>query len=453
MFKLISLLWLIVLISYCRNYAINKGHSFISLGMNQSNEQKHNGLGDGEEKTVDNSRNSNKDKELFKTAIINQSKIDNKNESKVIVTPSANEVKDQSDGRIHQPDKKDEELKQEELQQEKPQSKDEIINLQNEISSILDNIKILGSELITTSSSSKDILKEIDDLQNSFAKMQFEITTDSNEQHKRIGILNDRLSSHLKQQLTHQLFLTEKTEEEINSSIKTDEAALSSLEHEIYLNTKCSSYQSCSQCATDSSCGWCISTDKCVEGDSERPLFTQCQSYSFSICDKEALCSQTTCGVCIANSICSWCATSHKPYCSKEIDNNHCDKDLIINILGDNTICPMVNYKLKYEGGPQPNFLKENLVMEKRKQLKEKYTSIAKGIEIKNTRLDDFKKQKEAIKDQLSLIDQQKEDFDIIEEDKNQQVFSDGFRIKMMNVFRTELQTFLENLKKKINQH
>lgn len=46
----------------------------------------------------------------------------------------------------------------------------------------------------------------------------------------------------------------------------------------------CDELHSCQACLTNTTCGWCTSNSKCIEGDSFGPFSKLCERYSYQTC-------------------------------------------------------------------------------------------------------------------------------------------------------------------------
>lgn len=46
----------------------------------------------------------------------------------------------------------------------------------------------------------------------------------------------------------------------------------------------CNDYTDCGSCTADAACGWCVSDQRCIEGDKIRPKSETCSFYSYTIC-------------------------------------------------------------------------------------------------------------------------------------------------------------------------
>lgn len=66
-------------------------------------------------------------------------------------------------------------------------------------------------------------------------------------------------------------------------------------------------HSTCGDCAADSRCGWCASTQTCSEGNTTGPFAGTCQAWDHGTCP---CASSTDCSSCNLDSRCGWCATS-----------------------------------------------------------------------------------------------------------------------------------------------
>lgn len=77
-----------------------------------------------------------------------------------------------------------------------------------------------------------------------------------------------------------------------------------------YVEPKCSTKTQCSPCVAASSCGWCLSTKQCVEGDSIGPRQGSCAFYNYGKCSESGCNGYKDCSSCLVSSECGWCEGS-----------------------------------------------------------------------------------------------------------------------------------------------
>eukprot|EP00301_Raphidiophrys_heterophryoidea_P018835 c382_g1_i1.p1 GENE.c382_g1_i1~~c382_g1_i1.p1 ORF type:complete len:165 (-),score=20.91 c382_g1_i1:126-584(-) len=80
----------------------------------------------------------------------------------------------------------------------------------------------------------------------------------------------------------------------------------------IELSHPCKPIRACGPCAYDPDCGWCDSTEECLQGGELGPRVGNCTSWFFSFC-KDEPCSAYNgvgCAACTLDPFCGWCESS-----------------------------------------------------------------------------------------------------------------------------------------------
>ena len=73
----------------------------------------------------------------------------------------------------------------------------------------------------------------------------------------------------------------------------------------------CSSHASCSSCVADTDCGWCPETQTCQRGIPGGSYESTCPSWSFGTCRSSLCATATTCTSCaVLDPHCGWCSSS-----------------------------------------------------------------------------------------------------------------------------------------------
>jgi hypothetical protein len=74
-------------------------------------------------------------------------------------------------------------------------------------------------------------------------------------------------------------------------------------------NSVCNKLLNCSTCAANPRCGWCESSNQCVDGDKTGPKNGFCPFYNFDKCPHKSDCSSyNTCNQCMQDVGCGWCS-------------------------------------------------------------------------------------------------------------------------------------------------
>ena len=101
----------------------------------------------------------------------------------------------------------------------------------------------------------------------------------------------------------------------------------------------------CDACTGNPYCGWCASSNLCVEGDEHSPKLGQCSYYNYDKCSDKSNCEYLNCNDCLGDSGCGWC-NNVSPVCIRKNDaeSGLCRKDLFYNVWDkDNNKCPDIN--------------------------------------------------------------------------------------------------------------
>merc|ERR1712048_155579 len=74
----------------------------------------------------------------------------------------------------------------------------------------------------------------------------------------------------------------------------------------------CVPLRTCGQCAYDSECGWCQNIERCLPGNHIGPMLGNCTHWSSNYCKSEP-CSAydgVGCQACLRDPFCGWCGSS-----------------------------------------------------------------------------------------------------------------------------------------------
>ena len=107
--------------------------------------------------------------------------------------------------------------------------------------------------------------------------------------------------------------------------LKETEALIESIQAEMNnaLHT-CQTARSCSACAEQANCVWCISEKMCVAGDQNGPRNAECSVFSSGQC--EGGCGQyAACEVCVADPLCGWCRATARCEAGSATDPASCN--------------------------------------------------------------------------------------------------------------------------------
>ena len=115
-------------------------------------------------------------------------------------------------------------------------------------------------------------------------------------------------------------------------------------------NSVCLTLNSCNKCTSNPSCGWCGSSNQCVEGNNLNPLKGTCQFYSFEKCPNIAECSTyRKCNDCLQDVACGWCnnVVLNNPVCitKSEGESGLCNSNFFLHIWQKNSSlnsCPKI---------------------------------------------------------------------------------------------------------------
>ena len=75
----------------------------------------------------------------------------------------------------------------------------------------------------------------------------------------------------------------------------------------------CEHLPSCHECLSNRDCGWCASTETCLEGVVMGPLGSKCDAWDYGMCSHSQPCSaRRACGECERDPACGWCPATQQ---------------------------------------------------------------------------------------------------------------------------------------------
>jgi hypothetical protein len=168
------------------------------------------------------------------------------------------------------------------------------------------------------------------------------------QKNHKIEIMNKKALEHLHLQLEGALLtikqkMAEEKEEITDYNLKIEEI-IDKLPSE---EATCHFLLTCGECVADPTCGWCASTNQCVEGNEQSPFKGQCSFYNFNKCSDKSECEDyKTCDDCMADVGCGWCNGLNNKICIRKTDGEKglCRSTQFYHIWRtENNECPKIN--------------------------------------------------------------------------------------------------------------
>jgi hypothetical protein len=183
----------------------------------------------------------------------------------------------------------------------------------SEVRDLLKNIISKVDDLITRTSLSnslKDDLKnKLHELRTLWEKVFHHYDLVNTRNKYQLDSLSHTLIAQLEGGLIADLVMLQKNIEKQNQKLRQDDIEIE--EMKTFLpdpNKICQNLQICSTCVANPQCGWCSSSNSCVEGNQNGPLKSNCPVYDYEKCSDSSDCSTyTKCSECIKNVGCGWC--------------------------------------------------------------------------------------------------------------------------------------------------
>lgn len=112
----------------------------------------------------------------------------------------------------------------------------------------------------------------------------------------------DELENKLKEQEDRvreiNIFVLRERLKEVQDQLQENNKELDQIAEEFHSSKfLCKGYTECSQCTRDPNCGWCLSEEKCVEGNEKSSLNEYCAVYDYNICSGSGCSSKKSCNV------------------------------------------------------------------------------------------------------------------------------------------------------------
>jgi hypothetical protein len=191
------------------------------------------------------------------------------------------------------------------------------------------------------------------------------------QKNHKIEIMNQKALTHLHLQLESALLSLKQNigneEQKITDDNLRIEEILDKLPSE---DSSCHLLFECGECVAEPTCGWCASSNRCVEGNEFAPHKGECSFYNFNKCSDLSSCEgYTNCTDCLADVGCGWCNGINTKVCIRKTDGEKglCRSTQFYHIWRtENNECPefaLTNYfdyigreleKASHEPIPQP---------------------------------------------------------------------------------------------------
>jgi hypothetical protein len=117
-------------------------------------------------------------------------------------------------------------------------------------------------------------------------------------------------------------------------------------------NLLCNELKNCSACTPNPSCGWCASTNICLEGSKIGPNRGICKIYNFEKCPEKINCSKyKKCDECMSDTACGWCSEINLSLnicmTKNEGENGLCNSNFFHHAWKNNKLgkCPKIRTK------------------------------------------------------------------------------------------------------------
>jgi hypothetical protein len=173
---------------------------------------------------------------------------------------------------------------------------------------------------------------------------KYEIYNEQNEH--EINKINLIILEQLQTQLEAELQTFQKNIQTEQSKIEKFDLELEKYTNKLPQKTSiCSILTDCNSCVADPHCGWCASSNQCVEGNEFSSTFGKCSFYNFNKCSKNSNCEYNNCNECLADPGCGWC-NNVNPICLKkdEAEAGLCRMNLFYHVWREsNNKCPEIN--------------------------------------------------------------------------------------------------------------
>jgi hypothetical protein len=218
------------------------------------------------------------------------------------------------------------------------------------ISEILEIGKAEAQKMIKQFPELNELKKNISTLTTSLGEYVVNLTNKYEIYNKQNEHEINKINLIILQQLQTQL---EGELQNIQKSIKTEKEKVENfdLELEDFSNklpqksSICNMLTTCSSCVADPHCGWCASSNQCIEGDEHSSIFGKCSFYNFNKCSENSDCNYNDCNDCLGDAGCGWC-NNVNPVCIKkdEAESGLCRINLFYHVWKDsNNKCPEIN--------------------------------------------------------------------------------------------------------------
>jgi hypothetical protein len=233
---------------------------------------------------------------------------------------------------------------------------DRVYNITNAISRapISEILTILNSEIgylkdsyTNITSTGKETSSYIQELRELVTNITNKYNLYNLQKNHKIEIMNRKALDHLHLQLESAILSIQQNieheKEEISDYDIKIEEIIERLPSE---DSTCQFLLQCGECVADPKCGWCASSNQCVEGNEFAPHKGQCSYYNFNKCSEEANCEDyKSCGDCLADVGCGWCNNLNNKICVRRTDGEQglCRSSQFYHIWRhENNECPKV---------------------------------------------------------------------------------------------------------------
>jgi hypothetical protein len=219
------------------------------------------------------------------------------------------------------------------------------------ISEILEIGKSEAQKIITQFPELSELKKNISTLTSSLGEYvtnltnRYQIYNKQNEH--EINKINLIILQQLQTQLEAELIDIQKGIKAENLKIELYNIELEKYTNQLpQKNSICNMLTSCGSCVANPYCGWCSSTNQCVEGDEHSSIYGQCPFYDYNKCSENSNCEYNSCKECLADAGCGWCNNVNSVCLKKnEAESGLCRINLFYHVwrTDRNNKCPEVN--------------------------------------------------------------------------------------------------------------
>ena len=149
----------------------------------------------------------------------------------------------------------------------------------------------------------------IKEIKTSFDKIKHEINIQGIKFEWKLNKINIKIINQLEMRLIQNEIAIQKTLLETQDQIRSLKIQIKRVKSLLPSPTSiCNTLKTCGKCTANPGCGWCSSSQSCIEGNEKGPYIGKCTFYDYKLCISPKPCkSYKTCNTCIQDVTCGWC--------------------------------------------------------------------------------------------------------------------------------------------------